>query len=36
MRAKEEVFGDVPSHVDVIRYLIQVPHLHVIADSLLA
>jgi hypothetical protein len=36
IRAKEEAFGDVPSHVGVVRYLIQVPYLHVITNSLLA
>jgi hypothetical protein len=32
VRAKEEAVGNVPSHVDVVRYLIEIPYLHVITQ----
>jgi hypothetical protein len=32
VRAKEEAVGNVPSHVDVIRHLIEIPYLHVITQ----
>jgi hypothetical protein len=32
VRAKEEAVGNIPGHVDVVRYLIRVPYLHVITQ----
>jgi hypothetical protein len=32
VRAYQEAVGDIPSHVDVIRYLTWVPYLYVITQ----